>query len=1481
MNGQPSVHDLVTRWQELQQQGQTLSVEDLCADCPEHLEELKRRLREIASMQQFLQLSEDHQATVNSAPPEAAATAEHSDTADSFVPATDLPRFVAGYEILGELGRGGMGVVLRGHDPDFGRTLAVKMLLPRAARRPDAQQRFLDEARLTGQLQHPGIPPVHELGKLDNGLPFFAMKLIQGRTLATILQERDTHGARRDTSEAGPVTPTQAEPNTQHPAASSGAVDAMRRIAPDSRLIGIFRQVCQTLAYTHARGVIHRDLKPANIMVGAFGEVQVMDWGLAKQKDEGGRMKDESEGEFSDSSFIFHPSSLTHTGDVRGTPGYMAPEQARGEIRSLDQRVDVFGLGAILCEILTGRPPFARGSISDRMLQAARGQIANAFALLDSSGADAELVELAKRCLAPRREDRPRDAGEVAEAIERYEAQLQERLRRAELEREKAQVQAEEEHKRAEVEQARAAAEQARANEESRRRRAEQGKAAAERRRRRATLAFAVTALLLLSSAAGAALWYQQDRAEQATQEVARQAEDLQRQAEQQRRHDLREHRIGTALHQARKLRDALQDQLAKPGGVFPLLNQPSDWKHQLDLAQAALRHAQDLEAGAEGPVAVALRQDRQALEEQLQRHQFDREMALRLEKVREDRAVWIGGKFNTAGALQGYATAFQRVGLSLKPGREAEDADLVRRSAIKEQLLAALDDWAFVTWTHGQKDLHRRLLLVTRRADPDPRKDQIRDPALWNNPQALRALADKVQADQALARFSPQILDLLGLLQTKDKAKAEGWLRQAQALYPTDFWINYNLAITLLTAKPQQAEGFLRAAIAVRPASTAAWNNLGNALRAQKDLASAVQAYHKALQLDPNDAPSWNNLGVALIDKKDQVGGMGAYRKALQLDPKFTFAWNNLGLALYAQKDLVAAIDHYTQALKLDPKFAEAHGNLGNALKARQDFKGAFQHYYKALELAPNLAMAHTNLANLLYHQKDVAAAIPHYRQALQLNPNDARAWFNLGLALEHQQEVAEALQAFRQALQLDPRFTLAWTHLGNALQAQSDLAGAVEAYHKALEIDPNDVLAWNNLGVARAARKDLRGAVQAFRQLLKIDPNYTRAWYNLGNALHAQKDLEGAVQAYRKVLQIDPNNTQAPVPLGSVLMAQGHFGEAKQTFLQALKQMPPSHPLHLQAQHKLQLCEQLLALEQRLGRVLQGEQTTPAEQLRLAELCRRYQRRYGDAVRLYAGALAEQPQLGDDPKQGLRYQAACTAALAAAGQGKDAAQLPEQDRANLRRQALTWLKADLDWYRKSVSLNPGAGAEKEPQSPLEKLAQAAPDGPGTILWAAKTLAHWQTDPDLASLREEKPLAMLPAAEQEALRQFWVAVERVRKQALACFTESARQGSLTSQQKEQAHAIQLAAGKTYIFDLTSQAFDPLLRLEDAQGKVLAENDDIEPGKNLNSRVLFTPPRNGAYRLVATSFQQRGTGPYTLLIREYTGQHIAKDEKRP
>ena len=340
--------------------------------------------------------------TVDSQPASAGATED----------APDPP----GYALLGEIGQGGMGVVYRARDLELDREVAVKVLRGRYRAGSAAAARFLDEARITARLQHPGIPAVYRVGELPDARPFLAMKLIKGRTLDELFRA-DGPGA--------------------------------------ARWLGTFESVCHAVGYAHARGVIHRDLKPHNVMVGAFGEVQVMDWGLAKVLGDTPAPVASAHPEPIVQSEVYLPrdsdGTLTQAGSVLGTPAFMPPEQAAGEVEKIDRRADVFGLGAILCALLTGKPPYDGNTAESVRLAAVRGNTVAAFALLDACGADAEIVSLCKRCMAFEPNDRPADADAVAREVARIRAEAAERAAHAERAQLAAEVQFGEQRKRRRV----------------------------------------------------------------------------------------------------------------------------------------------------------------------------------------------------------------------------------------------------------------------------------------------------------------------------------------------------------------------------------------------------------------------------------------------------------------------------------------------------------------------------------------------------------------------------------------------------------------------------------------------------------------------------------------------------------------------------------------------------------------------------------------------------------------------------------------------------------------------------------------------------------------------------------------------------------------------------------------------------------------------------------------------------------------------
>jgi len=322
------------------------------------------------------------------------------------------------YIIEGEIARGGMGTVLRAVDCDIRREVAVKYLLDQTDAGKKA--RFVEEAQITGQLEHPNIVPIHELGVDSLKRLFFSMKMVKGRSLAQVLDE------------------LRQNPKSAEKEWSLG------------RLLNIFVNVCNALAYAHSRGVVHRDLKPANIMIGDFGEVYLMDWGLAKVLKLGraaeapAPMATVVTGVSAAAPFgvPISPSQsistkrsskvetsrepeadLTQEGAVVGTPVYMPPEQATGKVEAIDQRSDVYSLGAILYEMLTLQPPMDKeGGYLAILMRVVQGEIVPPEQRVSTGkGVPKELSAIAMKALAKNPQNRYPTVEALRKDIERFQ----------------------------------------------------------------------------------------------------------------------------------------------------------------------------------------------------------------------------------------------------------------------------------------------------------------------------------------------------------------------------------------------------------------------------------------------------------------------------------------------------------------------------------------------------------------------------------------------------------------------------------------------------------------------------------------------------------------------------------------------------------------------------------------------------------------------------------------------------------------------------------------------------------------------------------------------------------------------------------------------------------------------------------------------------------------------------------------------------
>lgn len=751
--------------------------------------------------------------------------------------------------------KSGMGDVLQARDTLLGRDIAIKVLKKEKYKdRPDLVRRFIREAKIGSQLQHPGIAPIHEMGYFPDGRPYLAMKLILGERLDEKLKAR--------------TTPQQDLPH----------------------FVKVFEQVCQPLAYAHARGIIHRDLKPSNIMVGQFEEVQVMDWGLVKvlsngreadNHQEDGEPQPPSESE----SITSYPEQETldevATKGLLGTLPYMAPEQARCEVDRVDERADVFGLGAVLCKILTGEPPYVAPTLADIQRMAAMAELDDAFARLDDCGADPELIRLAKRCLAKEPADRPRDAGKLAEEVKAYRESVEARLEQAKIDRAAQEARAEE---------ARATAEQ-----ERKAREGAQALAVAQGRLVRRTFVLAATvvlAVLLGSAAGGYELWQYADRQAQITRDT----------------------------------RDAVSR-------ATPLLTeakalQPQHLEQAAVLLTRAREHAQQAEKlGPNGMADQALSMQVRQLRDELAEVEKDQKLLTDLDKawftkpaidVREE---WFNGKR----VVELVREALRAYGLPAGAGDAKEVAARIRERPrhVTDALVVALDEWIALAESPNQQVDQEHLdwlRAAVAEADPDEWRQQVRMASAEKN-RAKRKTMLKGLADKAVRELvdkpgvrpqPPRPLTRLAnvLLGIGEVNSAVRLLQAAQQHYDRDFWVNHDLGQALLkTEPPRAAEAVdcLRVAVALNDKSAGAYVNLGNALcEWGNKLPDAVAAYDKAIKRKPDFATAYYNLGVALFRLGKLDDAIHAYRRAIELKPNFAEAYYNLGL-VFRQKGLLA----------------------------------------------------------------------------------------------------------------------------------------------------------------------------------------------------------------------------------------------------------------------------------------------------------------------------------------------------------------------------------------------------------------------------------------------------------------------------------------------------------------------------------------------------------------------------------------------
>jgi serine/threonine-protein kinase len=585
--------------------------------------------------------------------------------------------------------------------------------------------------------------------------------------------------------------------------------------------------VADAVHAAHQNGVVHRDLKPSNILLCADGTPKVTDFGLARRL----------EGD----------SGITLTGLPVGTPSYMAPEQARGEKAAIGPATDVYALGAILYELLTGRPPFHSDTAS-----ATLHQVVNEEPVLPrrlNPRVPRDLQTICMKCLNKEPQKRYMSAQATAEDLRRHEQ-----------------------------------------GEPIKARPVGPVERAVRWLRRRPALAAALAASVLLAAGLiGTALWWHGQRTKLEAAAVANAEADLN---ESERLRDWGEFKASAAVLQRAK--DRLR--------AFV----PPELRDRLSTAFAHLELVTRLDA---------IRLERALVKPHaMPKGPTDLLSVLTLSGPPVSKGGHASGARTSSG--QHYQEAFREAGIGAVGDDPAEAAARLRASPVRGALVTALDDWAACV---ADREQQAWVLAVVRQADPDPWRDRVRDPATWDDPAALRELADRAP----VAKQSPQLLAVLGARLRANKLDAVRFLERVASAYPGDFWVNVEMGNALCDRSDRgEAIGYYRTALALRPETVSLRYALGDLYLAQRRWDGAIAEYEQADRLDPENAWCHNRLGFTLGWKGGRDDeAIAHFREAVRIDPDIGWSHYFLAIALENKGRLDEAIDEFREAARLLPE--------------------------------------------------------------------------------------------------------------------------------------------------------------------------------------------------------------------------------------------------------------------------------------------------------------------------------------------------------------------------------------------------------------------------------------------------------------------------------------------------------------------------------------------------------------------------------